>query len=75
MLIIDAMEYISKMKELHRYKVRLIEMSAMVDYYREKCYSMEKEYQRKKSRDDAERANSKPMSDSAVRDLFGGIFK
>lgn len=71
MFIIDALEYISKMRELNRLKVRVVELSAMVDYYREKCYSMEKEYQRKKARN----ASGGNSNESPFGDLFGGIFK
>jgi hypothetical protein len=65
MFVIDAFEYISKMRELNRLKVRVVELSAMVDYFREKCYSMEKEQRGKK------------MSNTSggIGDIFGDIFK
>jgi len=69
MFIVDALEYIGKMRELNRLKVRVVELNAMVDYFRERCYSMEKEIQRKKASDAATRR------DGGLGDLFGGLFK
>jgi hypothetical protein len=69
MFIVDTLEYIGKMRELNRLKVRVVELSALVDYYRERCYSIEKKSQ------DGTRSKKDGWSDNPFGDLFGGTFK